>query len=60
MAFVTLPATAGLVLIGPEVIAVLFQYGEFDQTSTDKTAYALLFHAMGLFVIAATLSLIHI
>ena len=54
MAFVTLPATAGLVLIGPEVIALLFQYGEFDQRSTDMTSYALLFHAMGLFMIAGT------
>jgi putative peptidoglycan lipid II flippase len=54
MAFVTLPATAGLILIGPEVIALLFQYGEFDQQSTDMTSYALIFHAVGLFAIATT------
>ncbi len=54
MAFVTLPATAGLILIGPEVIALLFQYGEFDAQSTEMTAYALTFHALGLFAIAAT------
>jgi putative peptidoglycan lipid II flippase len=54
MAFVTLPATAGLILIGPEVIALLFQYGEFDATSTEMTSFALTFHAVGLFAIAAT------
>jgi putative peptidoglycan lipid II flippase len=54
MALVTLPATVGLILIGPEVIALLFQYGEFDTHSTDMTAFALTFHALGLFAIAAT------
>lgn len=54
MAFVTLPATAGLILVGPEVIRLLFQFGEFDDQSTQMTAFALNFHAMGLFFIAAT------
>lgn len=54
MALVTLPAMVGLILIGPEVIALLFQYGEFDATSTELTAHALTFHAVGLFAIAAS------
>ena len=54
MALVTLPATVGLILIGPEVIALLFEFGEFDSDSTDMTAFALTFHALGLFAIAAT------
>jgi putative peptidoglycan lipid II flippase len=36
------------------VIALLFQYGEFDATSTEMTSFALTFHAVGLFAIAAT------
>ncbi len=51
IAFVTLPATAGLLLIGPEVIRLLFQSGAFDAASTAQTAYALQFHAMGLWFV---------
>ena len=53
MAYVTLPATAGLILVGPEVVRLLFQFGEFDQRSVDMTVTALNFYAVGLFVIAA-------
>ena len=53
MAFVTLPATVGLILAGPPIIRLLFQFGEFDAKSTAMTAYALNFHALGLFAIAA-------
>jgi putative peptidoglycan lipid II flippase len=54
MAYVTLPATVGLVLLGAPVIRLLFQYGAFDQESTAKTAFALVFYALGLFPIAMT------
>jgi len=52
MAFVTLPATVGLILAGPPIIRLLFQFGEFDAQSTAMTAFALNFHALGLFAIA--------
>ena len=48
IAFVTLPATAGLIVVGPDIVRLLFQSGAFDATSTAKTAFALQFHAMGL------------
>jgi putative peptidoglycan lipid II flippase len=46
--FVTLPASVGLVLLRKPIIQVLFERGEFTSTSTDLTAWALLFFAMGL------------
>jgi putative peptidoglycan lipid II flippase len=46
--FITLPATAGLVLLRREIIEVLFEGGEFDRQSAELTAWALLFFAVGL------------
>ena len=54
MAFVTLPATAGLILVGEPIVRLLFQFGEFNAESTAITAFALYFHAAGLFAIAGT------
>jgi len=51
IAFVTLPCTAGLMLIAPEIVASLFQFGAFDAESTRMTADALRYHALGLFFI---------
>ncbi len=53
MGYVTLPATAGLILIGPELVRLLFQFGEFGEESVRMTVVALNFYAAGLFVIAA-------
>ena len=52
MSWVSLPATAALVLLGAPIIRLLFQFGAFDAESTSKTAYALVFHAVGLLPIA--------
>jgi len=52
MAYVTLPSTLALILLGAPIIRLLFQFGAFDATSTAKTAYALTFYALGLFPIA--------
>ncbi|MCA9515262.1 MAG: murein biosynthesis integral membrane protein MurJ [Myxococcales bacterium] len=49
--FVTLPATVVLFMIGPEIVRLLFQSGAFDAESTQKTAFALQFHGMGLLFI---------
>jgi putative peptidoglycan lipid II flippase len=46
--FVTLPASVGLVLLRKPIIQVLFEHGEFTATSTELTARALLFFAVGL------------
>jgi putative peptidoglycan lipid II flippase len=46
--FVTLPASVGLVLLRKPIIQVLFERGEFTPSSTELTAWALLFFAMGL------------
>lgn len=54
MAYVTLPATAGLILIGPEVVRLLFGSGAFGAESVAMTVAALNFYAMGLFGIATS------
>ncbi|MGM0575035.1 MAG: murein biosynthesis integral membrane protein MurJ [Myxococcota bacterium] len=54
MGFVTLPSTVGLILLGPPMIRLLFQFGAFDAESTARTAFALVFHALGLFPIAVS------
>ncbi len=51
IAFITLPCTAALIFIAPEVVAALFQFGEYGAESTRMTAEALRFHALGLFFI---------
>jgi putative peptidoglycan lipid II flippase len=52
LALVTLPATVGLILLGPAIIRLLFQYGEFGVESAALVYWALIFHAAGLFPIA--------
>lgn len=46
--FVTLPASVGLILLRKPIIQVLFEHGSFTARSTELTAWALLFFAMGL------------
>ena len=46
--FFLLPSAAGLILFAPLVVATLFERGAFDATSTELTAWALLFFAVGL------------
>lgn len=52
MAFVTLPSTVALMMLGPPIVRLLFEFGAFDAESTRKTAFALTFYALGLFPIA--------
>ncbi len=51
IAFITLPASVALILLGEPIVRGLFQFGAFTQESTDKTVFALVFHAAGLFFI---------
>jgi putative peptidoglycan lipid II flippase len=50
--FITLPATLGLIMLRKDIVITLFAYGAFDETSIRLTAWALLFHALGLVFIA--------
>lgn len=46
--FLSLPASLGLMLLRRPIIALLFQRGEFDVSSTEMVAWALLWYAAGL------------
>jgi putative peptidoglycan lipid II flippase len=46
--FITLPATAGLIVLGGPIIQVLFERGDFNSFSSQLTNYALFFYALGL------------
>jgi len=48
LSFVTIPASAGLFLLAKPIIRVLFERGAFQAASTELTAGALLFLALGL------------
>jgi putative peptidoglycan lipid II flippase len=43
-----IPATVGLILLRQPVVTMLFQRGAFDATSTELTAWALLWYTAGL------------
>ncbi len=45
----TIPATAGLVLLAEPIIRLIFQHGAFTALDTVRTAEALTFYAYGLF-----------
>ena len=46
--FLTIPASVGLIVLGKPVIRVFFEHGAFDASSTDGTAAAMVFYALGL------------
>jgi putative peptidoglycan lipid II flippase len=48
VAFITVPAALGLMILREPIIRVLFQHGEFVAESTRLTARALLYYAIGL------------
>lgn len=53
-AFVAVPATVGLVLLGDPIVQVLFQRGEFSVSDAALTAQALVGYAVGLPAFSAT------
>jgi putative peptidoglycan lipid II flippase len=53
-AFVAVPATVGLVLLGAPIVQVLFQRGEFSAADGVLTAHALAGYAVGLPAFSAT------
>jgi len=52
-AFITVPATIGLVVLAAPIVQVLFQHGRFDALDTGRTAFALIFYSLGLVFIGA-------
>jgi putative peptidoglycan lipid II flippase len=53
VAFITVPAAVGLVILREPIIRVLFQHGQFVAESTRLTARALLYYALGLPALAS-------
>src|SRR5271155_4535345 len=53
VAFITVPAAIGLVILREPIIRVLFQHGQFVAESTKLTARALLYYALGLPALAS-------
>ncbi len=53
VAFITIPAALGLMILREPIIRVLFQHGHFDAESTKLTARALLYYAFGLPALAS-------
>ncbi|MBT3225490.1 MAG: murein biosynthesis integral membrane protein MurJ [Deltaproteobacteria bacterium] len=51
-AFIALPATVGIFMIGDEIVTLLFARGAFDATSVSLTAGALRYHILGLIFIS--------
>jgi putative peptidoglycan lipid II flippase len=53
VAFITIPAALGLMILREPIVRVLFQHGQFVAESTRLTARALLYYAIGLPALAA-------
>lgn len=53
VAFITVPAALGLMILREPIIRVLFQHGQFMASSTKLTARALLYYAIGLPALAS-------
>ncbi|MHB8790728.1 MAG: murein biosynthesis integral membrane protein MurJ [Desulfobulbaceae bacterium] len=49
----TIPATAGLILLAEPIIRLIFEHGAFTAMDTTRTAEALAFYAVGLFAYSA-------
>jgi putative peptidoglycan lipid II flippase len=53
VAFITVPAALGLMILREPIIRVLFQHGHFDAESTRLSARALLYYSIGLPALAS-------
>jgi putative peptidoglycan lipid II flippase len=56
-ALITLPAAAGLIVLGQPIISVLFERGAFTSGDVVRTAGAMQFYALGLLGLAASIVL---
>ena len=48
MILLALPASVGLILLSKPIVSMLFQYGEFNESVAQMTAWALVWYAAGL------------
>ncbi len=48
-AFISIPSTVGFMILGPSIIGLLFERGEFTPQDTSATALALFYYSIGLF-----------
>ena len=48
VAFIVVPAAVGLMVLGTPIVRMLFEHRAFSANSTELTAWALLFYAVGL------------
>jgi len=53
LAFLTIPATAGLLVLGVPIVRLLFERGRFTPFDTERTAVALSYYGAGLVAYAA-------
>lgn len=53
--FITIPASAGLIVLAKPIVEVAFQRGQFDVTATIMTSQALIFYSVGLVAMALRL-----
>jgi putative peptidoglycan lipid II flippase len=53
LAFLTIPATAGLLVLGEPIVRLLFERGRFTPLDTERTAIALAYYGAGLVAYAA-------
>ena len=45
---ITLPATAGLIILRKPIVRMLFEYGRFTALSVEMVSFALIFHSIGI------------
>ena len=56
----TLPAAVGLYLLGPQIIELLFEFGEFGPESSLLVYNALIFHSIGIVPIALSRNMVQV
>ncbi len=53
IALITLPCAAGLMTLAKPIVQLLYERGQFDMVSTQRTSAVLIWYALGLFTYAA-------
>ena len=52
VAFITIPSTVGLFILGDQIIRLVFNWGRFQEQAIDLTFAAFRFHILGLFLVS--------
>lgn len=56
--FISIPATAGLIVLAGPIVNVLFERGEFNEAAREGTVWALLFYSIGLFAFSGVKAIV--